>query len=213
MKIFLDDNDYRMFSFLLAETVQEYDLECFDFCLIENHFHLSVRNRRRNLSAAMQKLKGEYGSYWNQRHRRVGHVFEGPFKDQLVQHDLYFRHLVRYIALNPVRARLVANPGEWPWSSYRFTAGLAACPDFLSSRLVLEQLGGVDDAAARRAYVDLIAVPLTDLRAFAMFRSARRILGDREFKARFRDPEKPLRSIGRALTPATDLTHFIHLPA
>jgi REP element-mobilizing transposase RayT len=210
MKIFLDEGDYRMFTFLLGEVVQEYDLECFDFCFIENHFHLSVRNRRRNLSAAMQKLKGEYGSYWNQRHGRVGHVFEGPFKDQLVQHDLYFRHLVRYIALNPVRARLVAHPGDWPWSSYRFTAGLAPCPDFLCSRLVLEQLAGADDTSARSAYVDLIAAPSTDLRAFELFRSRRRILGDAQFKARFR-PDAPKRPIARV--SAADSSQFIHLPA
>jgi putative transposase len=211
MKIFLDENDYRTFSFLLAETVQEYDLECFDFCLIENHFHLSLRNRRRNLSAAMQTLKGEYGSYWNQRHRRAGHVFEGPFKDQLVQHDLYFRHLTRYIALNPVRARLVAHPGDWPWSSYRFTAGLAPCPEFLSSNLVLEQLACDDIDSSRRAYVDLVAAPLTDLGAFELFRSRRRILGDEAFKARFRRPETAPPAV--EIPSSVDTAQLIHSPA
>jgi len=211
MKIFLDENDYRMFMFLLAEVVKDYDLECFDVCLMVNHFHLSLRNRRRNLSAAMQKLKGEYGSYWNERHRRAGHVFEGRFKDQLVQHELYFRHLIRYIALNPVRAGLVTDPGDWPWSSYRFTAGLAPCPEFLASHLVLRELAGGEDAAARSAYVDLIAAPLSDLRAFQLFRSRRRVLGDAAFKAQFRPPKKqPAPPVQK---PAPDISYFMYLPA
>ena len=211
MKIFLNEGDHRMFMFLLAEVVQEYDLECVDYCLMETHFHLSIRNRRRNLSAAMQTLKGEYGAQWNQRHARVGHVFEGPFKDQIVQGERYFRNLVRYIALNPVRAGLVADPGDWLWSGYRFNAGLAPCPEFLSSNSMLKQLAGADDDDARRAYVDLITAPLLNAREFEGFRSRRRILGDKEFKARFRQPKR--RTFSSTRIPTGDSSSFIHLPA
>lgn len=183
MKIFLDDGDRRLFMFVLAEVVAEYDLECFDFCLMNNHFHLSVRNRRRNLSEAMQKLKGEYAACWNVKHRRVGHVFEGPFKDQIVQQDTYFRNLTRYIARNPVRAGLVRAPEDWQWSSCRFHAGFAPAPAFLATDHVLRGFGPVTRPSTRAAYlahVSALAVRGDDTE---LFRSRRRILGDTEFKA------------------------------
>ena len=186
MKIFLDDGDRFMFLFLLAEVVTEYDLECYDYCLMDNHFHLSIRNRRKNLSTAMQKLKGEYAANWNVKHRRVGHAFEGPFKDQIVQQDLYFLNLTRYIARNPVRARIVDAPEDWRWSSYRYHAGLEASPTFLSTHYVLERFAARNRRDARAAYIAHVAAvdasePETDL-----FRSGRRIIGDAAFKAAVR---------------------------
>ena len=219
MPIFLDDSDYQMFFFLLGEVVRDYDLECYDMCLMPNHFHLCASNRRQNLSASMQKLKGEYARYWNEKHRRVGHVFEGPFRDQVVQHDLYFRNLLRYIALNPVRAGLVRAPEEWRWSGYRFTAGFAVPPEFLSSHLVLRHFApAVQDAA--RGYVEHVAALPTDPRALADFRSRRHILGDAAFKARFaardagRPPRQPLAEPRHTGHPVAELDHsFANLPA
>ena len=185
MKIFLDDADRYMFLFLLAEVVTEYDLECYDYCLMDNHFHLSIRNQRSNLSAAMQKLKGEYASNWNVKHRRAGHAFEGPFKDQIVQHEKYFLNLTRYIALNPVRAGLVRAPGDWRWSSYRFHAGEDVPPTFLATRRVLEYFKD-GDAGARAAYVAHVAsLPECEPDA-EMFRSRRRVIGDAAFRAAMR---------------------------
>ena len=182
MKIFLDDGDRYMFLFILAEVVKEYDLECYDFCLMDTHFHLSIRNRRKNLSDAMQKLKGEYAANWNVKHRRVGHAFEGPFKDQIVQQEQYFLNLTRYIARNPVRARLVDTPQDWRWSSYRYHAGFDPSPRFLATHLVLDHFGN-DRGEARAAYVAHVA-SITDCeREAAVFRSRRRVIGDKAFKA------------------------------
>jgi putative transposase len=183
MKIFLDDGDRHMFMFLLAEVVAEYDLECYDYCLMDNHFHLSVRNRCRNLSQAIQTLKGEYAACWNMRHRRVGHAFEGPFKDQIVQQETYFRNLTRYIARNPVRAGIVREVDEWRWSSYRFHAGLAPPPAFLATDRVLAHFGSDDRDAARRAYVAHVASVPDGEEEAALFRSRRRVLGDAAFRA------------------------------
>ena len=71
-----------------------------------------------NLSAGMQHLNGSYTTYFNRRHRRVGHLFQGRFKAQLIDNEGYYWAISRYIHLNPVRARLVKRPEEWPWSSY-----------------------------------------------------------------------------------------------
>jgi REP element-mobilizing transposase RayT len=183
MKIFLDDGDRHAFLFLLAAVVQEYGLDCYDYCLMDNHFHLSILNRRRNLSAAMQKLKGEYASSWNVKHRRVGHVFEGPFKDQIVQQSTYFRILARYIARNPVRAGLVRTPEEWLWSSYRFHAGLALPPEFLAVDRVLQYFQQENRDVARAAYITYVSSLSDAEEDAALFRSRRRVLGDPAFRA------------------------------
>ena len=182
MKIFLDDGDRHSFLLLLALVCKDYGLECYDYCLMNNHFHLSIMNRRRNLSSAIQLLKGEYAANWNVKHQRAGHVFEGPFKDQIVQHAMYFQNLTRYIARNPVRAGIVAAPEDWLWSSYRFHAGLATPPEFLAIDGVLRSFHPDDRDVARDAYIAHVASVSETEKETALFRSRRRILGDPAFR-------------------------------
>src|SRR5688572_828803 len=106
MQIFLDEGDYRKFLFVLAYVLESYQVECWAFCLMPNHYHLLLRNQQRNLAEAMRDLNGEYGFWWNANHQRVGHVFQRRYKDQIVQREGYFLNLVRYVAVNPVRAKL-----------------------------------------------------------------------------------------------------------
>ncbi|MBC3875151.1 hypothetical protein [Undibacterium flavidum] len=73
----------------------------------------------------MKLLNGSYAQYVNRQYQRVGHVFQGRFKAILAQKEFYLLELARYIALNPVRAGMVRSAKDWPWSSYRATAGLA----------------------------------------------------------------------------------------
>jgi putative transposase len=191
-RIFLDDRDYQKFYFLLHETVEDYDVECRDVCLMPNHFHLTLFNVRENLSDAMQFLKGEYASWWNGAHEHVGHVFEGPFKDQIVEERDYSMSLARYIALNPVRAGLVERPEDWPWSAYRYFAGLAEPPEFLSCAPVLRLFGEGDDEELRERYVRFVlTVTPRELMREEAFRSRQRVIGSREFKQRMKPPARP----------------------
>jgi REP element-mobilizing transposase RayT len=205
MKIFLDDGDRHNFMFLLAEVAAEYGLDCYDYCLMDNHFHLSIRNQRTNLSAAMQKLKGEYASSWNAKYGRVGHTFEGPFKDQIVQDERYFRHLTRYIARNPVRAGLVGAPQDWRWSSYRVHAGFELRPDFLASDYVLDRFGKGDRGAARAAYIAHVTSASDQEREAALFRARRRLVGDAAFRAAIRGTARPERSNRALVSPAVEV--------
>ena len=131
--IFADDADREPFLGLVAETVERYFVTCHAYCLMGNHYHLILQPSRSNLSAAMRFLNGEYAQRYNRRHGRTGHLFEGRFKNLLIDRDAYLKELSRYIVLNPVRASLVRAPEEWRWSSYRATAGFASTPRFLSS--------------------------------------------------------------------------------
>jgi putative transposase len=183
MAIFLDDLDYRKFLYLLGDVVDRFDVECWDFCVMTNHYHLTLCNRRANLSDAVRYLNGVYAFWWNAAHDRVGHVFQGRFKDQIVQREGYLSSLCRYIALNPVRAKLVEHPADWQWSSYRTTAGIAPNPGFLHPDPILRQFG-TDQLTQRQRYVQhVLANSAEEEERAERLRSKERILGDREFKA------------------------------
>jgi putative transposase len=182
MKIFLDNVDRRKFLMLLNDVVDAFDIECWDYCLMTTHYHLCVWNPQPNLSEGVQYLNGGYALWWNRRHGRIGHVFQGRFKDQIVQRDAYLSTLCRYIALNPVRARVVKNPADWVWSSYRALAGLAPVPAFLQSDGVLSQFGEPVDRQ-REKYIEHVCgkSPKDDEDA-ERFRSRQQVIGHRSFK-------------------------------
>jgi putative transposase len=185
MRIFEDDRDYRYFVSLFGDVTHEFNLNCLNYCLMPNHYHLTLQPALPNLSSALRLLNGEYAQWWNRRHERVGHVFQGRFKDQIVQREGYFLSLCRYVARNPERAKLTPRPEEWRWSSYAATIGLRPAPDFLNAVPVLRQFGDEDDAELRarfRAYVQ--SDP--DEEVEARIRSRERVVGDRLFKAALR---------------------------
>ena len=180
--IYLDVADRRRFLSLLARMLQRYAVRCHAYCEMTNHYHLAVTTTDANLSSAMRQLNGEYASWWNWRHRHVGHVFQGRFNAQVVQDELYLANVCRYIALNPVRAGMVESPEHWPWSSYRATAGLARLPSFLDCNRLLEFIAPDDPADVpnrfRRSVLEV------DAHALQLPRDS--ILGDDRFVARFR---------------------------
>jgi REP element-mobilizing transposase RayT len=138
--IYSDDLDRRRFLALLSEVIEESDWRCLTYCLMGNHYHLLVQIREPNLSTGMHRLNGEYARGFNARHEHEGHVFQGRFWSKMVQRDAHLLGLVRYIALNPVRANLCTTASDWPWSAHRALAG--------------EEPAGFVNVAATLAYVD-----------------------------------------------------------
>lgn len=136
-----DDSDRARFVDTLAAMVERYRVRCHAWVLMDNHYHLLLETPSPNLSQALRHLNGVYTQTFNRRHRRVGHLFQGRFKAIVVEKDAYLLELCRYVVLNPVRAGVVKEPGTYPWSSYRATAGLAAPPPWLAVDWVLEQFG------------------------------------------------------------------------
>jgi hypothetical protein len=94
------------------------------YCLMPNHYHFLVYLREETLSEAMKLLSLSYTKAINQRFKRVGSLFQGRFQSIHVDRTEYLVHLSRYIHLNPVKAGLVQQPGEWEFSSYLEYAGL-----------------------------------------------------------------------------------------
>jgi putative transposase len=116
-----------------------------------NHYHLLIETPEPNLTRGMQRLNQVYTQRFNRRHRRVGHVLQGRYKAIVVDKDSYFKELIRYVVLNPVRAKMVRLPQRWAWSSYGATAGLSAVPPWLAVDEVRGQFGG--SGAAYRRFV------------------------------------------------------------
>jgi REP element-mobilizing transposase RayT len=182
MAIFLDDADYRQFIHLLGEAVDDSAIRCWNFCLMPNHYHATLQPTAPNLSQAIQRVNSAYAQWWNRRHTRVGHVFQGRFKDQIVDRESYLLTLSRYVVLNPVRAGLVKHPEEWRWSSYRATLGLTPVPAFLAASLTLDLFGEADLRVQQARFANHITAGVDDAASFDRIRSNDRILGTSAFK-------------------------------
>ena len=146
--VFLDDDDFRCFQRVLRHVVNRLNWRIWTYCLMPNHYHLLVQTPEPNLARGMRDVNGLYSQLFNKQHTRVGHLFQGRYKAVLVDSHSYLLELARYIALNPVRAKLCEVPESWRWSSFSAALGRS---DTVMSRLdthaLLHQFGPDIDAA------------------------------------------------------------------
>ena len=155
-RIFQTEGDRLEFLGVLTRVVSRFGWICHAYCLMSNHYHLLIETPQPNLSKGMQLLNGIYTQRFNRAAKRSGHVFQGRFKAILVEKESHLLELGRYIVLNPVRARLVRSARDWPWSSYRATAGQAEVSEFLTIDWILSQFG-TKHASAMRAYRQFVS--------------------------------------------------------
>ena len=153
--IFRDDTDRRMFLHLLGQAVKRFGWSVTAWVLMTNHFHLVLQTPEPNLSRGMHWLNGKYSSWFNRRHDRCGHLFQGRFKSILVEGENYLREVIRYTVLNPVRAGMVALPEQYRWSSYRSSAGLDSANSWLDMPSLLE-LFDPDPSVAQQLYQEFV---------------------------------------------------------
>lgn len=118
--IFRDDLDKERFLAYLESAVVRYKAVIHVYCLMNNHYHLLLSTPSGNLSEIVRHINGAYTVYFNKRHHRCGHLFQGRYKAILVDADEYAGELSRYIHLNPVRAGVVEKPENYPWTSYLY---------------------------------------------------------------------------------------------
>ncbi|MEO8431104.1 MAG: transposase [Acidobacteriota bacterium] len=152
--VFRDDRDREEYLARVARYRERFRFEVLAYCLMTNHVHLALRCGPIPLSRIMAGLHSTYTQWFNCRHRRVGHLFQGRYKAFLVQEDRYLVALIRYIHRNPVEAKLVARASDYPWSSDRFLRHGRA-PDWFDLHAVLPSFG-LTPRVAVRAYIDLV---------------------------------------------------------
>ena len=134
-----------MFLDTVGEMSQRFEVDICAYVLMDNHYHLLMRTRRGNLSRSMQWVGATYTKRFNLRHSRSGHLFQGRFKNMIVQNDAYLLQLSYYIHRNPVRAAMVKRLSSYNWSSYRNYAYGDQTTKWLNTELIMSQFLNVAD--------------------------------------------------------------------
>ncbi|MFH1808146.1 MAG: transposase [Pseudomonadota bacterium] len=140
--IFLDEVSCGCFIDLLRQLPRRFGVEVHGFALMPNHYHLLLRAQRGRLGDAVRYLDGDFARFLNQRFHWDGPVFKGRYRNRVVEKDVYWRTLLSYVHLNPVRARLVHEPGDAGWTSHEYYAGTHSPPDWMRCDELLSLFGG-----------------------------------------------------------------------
>ena len=144
--MFVDEADYRLYLDTLEEWKARLNCKLYTFCLMTNHVHLVIDpgDAAASLGLLMKRLAGRYTRYVNRIERRSGTVWNGRFKSSPIETDRYLMACCRYVELNPVRAKMVASPEQYRWSSFNDKIGP-------SSRRLLDEDPGYAELGATRS--------------------------------------------------------------
>jgi putative transposase len=152
--IFESPADYKKFLSLVALQKLRLPFFLYAYCLMTNHVHLLIERQADPVGRIMHRLLTGYSQYYNRRHRRVGHLLQGRHKAILCQSDRYLAELVRYIHLNPVRAKMVAKPEDYLYSGHRSYLGFE--PASIADVDPLLRHFGAQKEFARNAYREFV---------------------------------------------------------
>lgn len=156
---FVADEDYQIYLDELKNHADKTGCQIHAYVLMTNHVHLLVTAEENDSIGRMMKGLGQsYVQYFNKTYRRTGTLWEGRYRSSLTQAEDYLLYCHRYIELNPVRARMVEHPAEYPWSSYRANAQGETNP-LLTPHQIYQQLGQ-DEATRQSRYRELFRYQL-----------------------------------------------------
>ncbi|HHV72898.1 MAG TPA: hypothetical protein GXX38_09895 [Clostridia bacterium] len=116
--IFEDDEDRRKLLKIIGHFKLVSNYELFSYCLMNNHFHLLIKENSESISMIIKRIAGSYVHWYNSKYERCGHLFQERFKSEAVDSSKYFLTVLRYIHQNPVKAGLSEDVGKFKWSSY-----------------------------------------------------------------------------------------------
>ncbi len=150
-KIFADNEDREKFLACLGSVLLRQNCRCYSWALLPNHYHLLLRPSDDGLGILMRRLNTSYARYYNRKHRRRGYLFQDRYKSVATQELFYFKDLIRYIHLNPVRwglVRTIKGLDAFPWCSHRDVVGPSRFP-WLHKKETLRRFGSSTDAALK----------------------------------------------------------------
>jgi len=180
--IFQDGEDFDTMLGLLADNALQHGVAVHAYVLMDNHFHLLVTPSSADaLPQMMQAVGRRYVQYFNRRHVRTGTLWEGRYRSTVLQAERYLLPCMVYLDLNPVRAGLVANAADYPWSSHAHWRGVRN--DRLLTPHALYWALGNTPFAREAAYAALVQAGIGSLEQTALTASALSgwALGDAEF--------------------------------
>ncbi|MDR1807278.1 MAG: transposase [Propionibacteriaceae bacterium] len=124
-RLFEEDEDYREFLFLMGDVGDLTGVHVLAYCLMTNHVHLLIDLGPAEIATFFRRLSIRYATWFNKKYERSGHLFQGRYRSDPVDDELYLAAAVAYIHLNPVKAGLVEKPEDYPWSSRLAFGGVA----------------------------------------------------------------------------------------
>jgi len=182
--IFFHRQDYRFYLECLQDAAERYELRIHAFVLMTNHVHLLATPRTGiSIGKTLQSLGRRYVQYFNHAYGRTGTLWEGRYRATLIDSERYLLTCMRYVELNPVRARMVKRPADYPWSSY--AANARGQDDALTVAHPLYRRLGPSGPERQRAYRQLFRGPVgkADLQAIRKATNTGWALGDDRFRA------------------------------
>lgn len=146
---FRSESDYLLYLLHLRELAAKHCCDVHAYCLMTNHVHILLTpSSQEACTHLMRDLGQRYVQYFNRKYGRIGTLWQGRYWANIAQSARYVLGCYRYIERNPVAARMVSTPEDYPWSSVAANTGLRAEPWITPHA---EYLALSDDAASRQA--------------------------------------------------------------
>lgn len=169
-RVFLEKEDFHYFLTLLAHIKDQFSITVHAFCLMDNHYHILVQTHRENIAEAMQYLNANYSAWFNRKHKRSGHLWQGRYKSYFLFDDIHFWNVVRYIERNPLAAGMVRALEEYPYHSLRLRMMDSTDIALLEGSLILDM-----DSDEYRSFVN---TPLDEDVLKGIYKSPRVVIHD-----------------------------------
>ncbi len=189
--IFVDDTDRWHLLKLFLEAKKKFECLIHCYALMHNHFHATIETPNAiPVSKIMQQVGGSYAAYFNKRHDKKGHLFQGRFKDIIVDKENYLLELSRYVHLNPVKAGFSIRPEEHKWSSYGVYIGEHK-DALVTTSMVLSYFDMGNKEAAEKEYKKFVESKLSEISSDRDWLKEnlirKRFLGSRDFFNNFKE--------------------------
>jgi len=121
---FREKEDFMKYLDLLRHYKRRYLFRLYGYCLMPNHVHLILEVAKgRDLGKIMQGLNLTYTIWFNEKYKKVGHLWQGRYKSMIIQKDKYLFHCIEYVESNPIRANLANSLFDYPWNSWQTRFG------------------------------------------------------------------------------------------
>jgi REP element-mobilizing transposase RayT len=183
-KIFKANDDFRKYIEILSDYKRRYNYNIFSYVLMSNHVHLLIQTLKTPLSKIFQGINQRYTTYFNRKYRTVGHLFQGRYKAILCDRDEYMLSLIKYIHMNPLRARVDKAIEGYRWSSH--SDYIENKPGGIVDTDIVLRMFSEDKAKARRLYRDFMCDGIAVMKEKIYSTVDQQVLGNEDFVERIR---------------------------
>lgn len=160
-QVFYESRDFNKYLGFLKEYKDKFRFYLYAYGLMLTHPHLLIETSKHgSISKIMKSLNQRYAYWHNKKYGKRGHLWENRFYSCIVDKDSYLMECIRYIELNPVRSKLVTDPADYKWTSYRFHAFGKPSP-LLDRHPVFDELGKTE-MSIREKYREFVKEGLAE---------------------------------------------------